>query len=686
MAVLNSADDARTIAGVSWVRPELYWSVDRSLRIVSIAGGRSPLFDELARAATGRSLAETFAVFDPGDVGSAAHRRALGGHVVPYELTCGAREYRCVARPAYDARGEIVGVSGLASDATGEIDLSRALRRAEETLTLAQETAHVGSWTRDGHEAIVAWSPELFRLCGLAVGSVVPTMDLLVRHVHREDRLAFEVALDIACEELTTYALDARLIRADGAERWVHHRGSASLDPSGSVRIIGTVLDIESRRAAEARLVRRAHYDDATGLPNRKLLMDRLEQFVIATQHTHATLAVLFVDLDRYKSVCETLGHATGEAFLAAIAPRLSAAAGEGRTTARCGADEFAIVLSDVGSVDEAARVAERIVEVFATAVTIDGLDIYSTASVGIAVFPDDGESADELMRSAAAAQQSARVAGQSSFRFYAQATHVMAIEHLDFEHRLRRAVETNVMELHYQPIVDRFERPVAVEALLRWTDDRFGAIAPDRFITLCEELGLIAPLGRWIVREAVAQLGRWDAAGLPEMRLALNISGRQLLDPTLIATLSEALASSGVAAERIELEITESVIMDDVRMARSAIAAFKTLGLRVALDDFGTGYSSLSYLKHFRVDTLKVDRAFVTDLPYDRGDAAIVSAVVALGHAMGFGVVAEGVETAEQAALVRKLGCDELQGWYFSKALPAEELERVVRAWSRAS
>jgi len=679
----QSAEDARIVAGVSRLSPELYWCLDRALRVQMVAGGNSAHFEDLACVPAGLSIFEIFATDDPTHVAIEAHRRALAGETVSYETTYDGRLYRSSVRPAYDTGGRIVGVAGISIDATSEHALTRSLRRVEETLALAQETAHLGSWTRDGHDGEIRWSDELFRLCGIEPGSVAPTMDLLMHHVHPEDRLPLEVAFDIACEERSMYALDVRLVRADGSERWVHHRGSATLEASGTVRIVGTVLDIEGRKGAEARLARRSHYDDVTGLPNRKLLLDRLEQQLIATQHTNAPLAVLFVDLDRYKSVCDTLGHATGDAMLRALVPRLSAAVGEGRTIARCGADEFAVVLSDLGSLDEAARVAERAVSAFATPATIGEHEIYTTASVGIAVFPDDGETAEALMRSAGAAQQSARGSALGAFQFYTQATHATAIEHLDFEHRLRRAVETNAMQLHYQPIVDRFERPAGAEALLRWNDDRFGSIAPDRFITLCEELGLINPLGRWIVTEALAQLARWDAAALPPIRLALNVSGRQLADDSLIATLSAALEETGIAPERIELEITESVIVDDVLMARRAIADFKALGLRVALDDFGTGYSSLSYLKHFRVDALKIDRAFVMDLPSDRGDAAIVSAVVALGHAMDLSVVAEGVETAEQAALVRKLGCDELQGWYFAKALPADEFERVLRTWS---
>jgi EAL domain-containing protein (putative c-di-GMP-specific phosphodiesterase class I) len=352
-------------------------------------------------------------------------------------------------------------------------------------------------------------------------------------------------------------------------------------------------------------------------------------------------------------------------------------------TVARSGGDEFIVVLPGIASIGEAGRTAERIVESFANPVTVAGRELYSSASIGISVYPDDGTSPEELVRAADAALYRAKQGGYNSFRFYAAATHARAVDRLELEHALRGAYEREEFVLYYQPIVDRFERPVAVEALLRWQRPDIGLIGPDRFIPQCEETGLIVPLGRWVIRRALEQLAQWDAAGLPPLRIALNISARQVLDPQLSDSLSEAIAATSIAPNRIELEMTESVVMGDVPGARRVIGELRKLGVRIALDDFGTGYSALSYLKHFTVDSLKIDRAFVLDLPADRGDAAIVSAVVALGHAMGLSVVAEGVETAEQAALVRRLGCDELQGFHFARPMPFEGLRRVVPRWS---
>ncbi len=687
MRASQPVDRAHLIAGVSRVRPEIYWNVDDRLRVQSVIGANSSVFDGLVNRRAGSTVFEVFGTEDRSHVAIDAHFRALDGEAVMYEIEYRGRHYRSHLRPLFDEAGAIVGATGFSTDVTAEIEVQRSLQRAEETLALAQEAAHLGSWTCEGRAGRMTWSNELYKLCGLAVAAAPPTLELLLRFVHPDDRLALEVALDVASEERGSYSLDTRLVRDDGSERWVQHRGFVTLDETGALRVVGTVLDIEARKAAEARLARRAHYDDVTGLPNRTLLLDRLQPMLLAAQNGSAPIAVLFVDLDRYKIVTDTLGHPVGERLLVDCVPRLKAAVGQSRTIARCGTGEFAVVLGDIGSVDEAARAAERVVGAFAPPFDIDGGEIYTSASVGIAVFPDDGETPEALVQSASSAQRQARTTGSGTgtFRFYAQSTHATAIERLDFEHRVRRAVESETMTLHYQPIVDRFERPVAVEALLRWTDEHLGSIAPDRFVALCEQLGLMDRVGRWLVREGLAQLVRWDAAGLPPLRLSLNISGRQLSDTTLAGGIANALRDAGVSPARIELELTESAIVEDLRVARRAIGALKALGVRIALDDFGTGYSSLSYLKHFRVDALKIDRTFVMDLPRDRGDAAIVAAVVALGHATGLSVVAEGVETAEQAALVRRIGCDELQGYYFSRPLPPSDFERVVRTWAEA-
>ncbi len=486
--------------------------------------------------------------------------------------------------------------------------------------------------------------------------------------------------MEFARDERRPFAVDTRLVGDDGIERWVQHRGHFAYSGRRTILALGTVQDVTQRKRAEERLAYRVNYDELTGLPNRKLFADRLQQAVLQANHSGSTVAVLYVDLDRFKSINDTLGHDVGNAFLRVVTPRLVDAVRETDTVARSGGDEFIAVLSDLGSIGEAARIAERVVEAFAKPVTVGERELYSSASVGIAVFPDDGATPDELIRSAEAALYRAKERGYGTFRFYSAVTHGRAVDRLELEHALRRGFECDEFALHYQPIVDRDGRPLAVEALLRWSDPKLGAIGPDVFVPLCEEIGLIVPLGRWVIRTALEQLAVLNRSGGAPLRMALNISGRQVLDPTLVSFLRDVVRETGVSFEQIELEMTESVVMSDVAGVRSVIAELRALGARVSLDDFGTGYSSLSYLKHFDVDALKIDRTFVRDLPHDRGDAAIVTAVVALGHAMGLRVVAEGVETAEQVEVVERLGCDEMQGFYFSKPLPPEQLQRYLR------
>jgi len=663
--------------------PATVWSVDRDLIVESMHGVGLSGLRSRRNEAIGKSLFAFFLTNDRAHVGIAAHLLALAGEAVSYDLKHGDHFFKCFVHPRRDVAGSVVGVRGFALDTTTEHLMWQSLRQSEETLALAQSAAHLGSWTQDLENGFVSWSEEMFALCGLDVDSEEPTLALLRRFVHPDDLIALDAAIELAREERGAFVLDTRLVTAEGLERWVQHRGRHVGDGLGAGRMIGTVLDITLRKKAEARTEYQANYDELTGLPNRKLVADRLARALLAAQQSGAQVAVLYVDLDRFKAIKDTLGHDVGDQFLRGVVPRLAEAVRPTDTVARTGGDAFVIVMPEIASIGEAGRTAERIVAAFAQPVEIEGRQLYSSVSVGISVFPDDGSTAGDLLRAADAALFRAKESGHGTFRFYAAATHSRAVDRLELENALRGAFDRSEFVLHYQAIVDRFERPVALEALLRWERPGIGMIGPDRFIPLCEEIGLIVPLGRWVIRRAMEQLAGWLANGLPPVRLALNISARQMLDPHLVRDVRSALTEFDIAPRSVDLEITESVLMADVPGVKRAIGELKALGVRISLDDFGTGYSTLSYLKHFNVDALKIDRTFVSDLPHDRSDAAIVSAVVALGHAMGLVVVAEGVETSEQAALVRRLGCDELQGYYFAKPMPMEALDRVVRAWT---
>jgi diguanylate cyclase (GGDEF)-like protein/PAS domain S-box-containing protein len=673
----------RMVALVSRAVRSFVWTVDDSLVIRSSHGSYLEAIGRPANAANGRTLFDYLRATDDSHPVLVAHRRALAGEELGIEIDIKGCSFRLYLGPLRDdANDRIVGVSGIAVDVTSERRMHDEVRRSREALALAQAAAHLGSWTHDLASGVVTWSGEMFALCGMDQATPVDAGSL-ARVVHLDDRAALEIAFEIAREDRAPFAIDTRVVRADGTERWVAHRGRFTVDDAGRECAIGTMLDIDARKRAEAAVTRQANYDALTGLPNRKLLHERIEREIERASIEQNAFAVIHVELDRFKQINDTLGHEIGDRFLRIVASRLSESVREIDFVGRVGGDEFLIVLPRVSSPRDPAVVAERIVASFGHPIDIGERSLYSSASVGISLFPDDGETPTAIMRAAEAARSRVAIDGRGTYRFYSAASHASAIDRLELEQGLRRAFERGEFLLHYQPIVDRFERPVAVEALLRWDSPERGMVMPDRFIPLCEEIGLIVPLGKWVVRRALRQLADWRERGLPTLRVALNLSARQMIDTNFVGSLAEAIVETGTRPELIELELTESVIMSDLPAARRMIGELKRLGVRISLDDFGTGYSTLSHLKHFAADALKIDRTFVKDLPHDRGDSAIVSAVVALGHAMGLSVVAEGVETLEQAALVRRLGCDEMQGFHFAKPLEPERIAALVLAWS---
>ncbi len=662
--------------------PVLVWTVDRDLRFCATLGSALADIGLTLEASAGASLAEFFGSDNERYAPTAAHVRALAGEPVYLEIEIGSRFFRTYVEPLRDEGGEIEGVLGVAFDATAERRAVGALRRAEESLAMSQAAAHLGSWDHDLDRELVVWSNELLALCGVKPGEPAPTPDLLWRFVHRDDRDRVRTAFAAARGDGEPFVVDTRLVRAEGAECWVELRGRFTFDREGRpIRMLGTMLDITARKRAEAELVHQAHYDPLTQLPNRKLLGERLGRALARARRIGSRVAVLCIDLDRFKTVSETLGHAFGDALLQRAAERIEGVVRESDIVARHGNDEFVVILVDLETADDAARLAQALVDAFVARFEIEGRELYSSVSVGVSLFPDDAKSADDLIRAARSAHSRAKAAGGHALHFYTARTHERAVEHLTMENQLRHGLERDEFRLHYQPIVGANAAIVGVEALVRWQHPTLGLIYPERFIHLCEEIGIIIPLGRLIMRSALAQLYRWREAGIGSLRVALNISASQLLDPALPATVRDALAEAGVPANLLDLEITESAVMHDLKGAKRAVSELKSLGVRVAVDDFGTGYSSLAYLKHFPVDALKIDKAFVRDLAVDSGDAAIVAAVVALGHALGLRVVAEGVETAAQAALVRKIGCDEQQGYYHARPMPAKEIEPYLRA-----
>jgi diguanylate cyclase (GGDEF)-like protein/PAS domain S-box-containing protein len=441
---------------------------------------------------------------------------------------------------------------------------------------------------------------------------------------------------------------------------------------------VGVCTDISQIKHSEQRLQQLAHYDPLTGLPNRLLAHSRLRHALEQAVRKNGLLAVLFIDLDRFKTVNDSLGHPAGDQLLAGFAARATKRLREADTLARLGGDEFLLILEDLEHPDDAAMVAQSLLETLETPFTLDsGQEIYVSASVGLSLYPEDGLDADELIQHADTAMYQAKAQGRNTFRFYTEALTRHAHERLALELQMRRALQQNEFVLHYQPLIDiQGSGTVAVEALLRWQHPQQGLVAPARFIALAEETGLILPLGDWVLRTACRQAKVWLDAG-QGLTVAVNLSARQFLQLDLVEKVRGVLAETCLPAAHLELEITESVIMERPEAAIETLRGLRSLGVQLSIDDFGTGYSSLAYLKRFPIHKLKIDRSFIDGLPVDRSDQAIVRATITMAHTLGIRTLAEGVETAEQLQVLRQLQCDYSQGFLFSRALPSSELEQ---------
>ncbi len=465
-----------------------------------------------------------------------------------------------------------------------------------------------------------------------------------------------------------------------GAQDYVMKHNLTRLVPA----IERELREVEVRRdrsRAEATVEHQAHYDLLTNLPNRTTFKDRLTVALAQTGRNRKMLGILFVDLDRFKTIVDTLGHTIGDKLLRGVAERLRASLEDGDTLARMGGDEFVILLSQINRADRAVRVAQRVLDAIKPPFHFDQHELHVTMSIGITLYPYDGEDADTLLRNADSALYRAKEQGRNNYQLYTPAMNARAFERLALENSLRRAVERKEFLLHYQPQVDMQTRTVmGIEALLRWQHPDLGLVYPAEFISIAEETGLITQLGEWVIRTACVQNKAWQKAGLPPMTVAVNLSARQFQQQDLVETVARILKETDLDPRWLEIEITEGIAMQNADYTNVLLRGLKSMGVKVALDDFGTGYSSLSYLKKFPIDTLKIDQSFVRDLTTDPNDAAIANAVIVLAHSLKLKVVAEGVETREQETYLREHHCDISQGFLFSNPLAASPLESLIR------
>ena len=523
-------------------------------------------------------------------------------------------------------------------------------------------------------EQLTGWTGE--RASGRPIEDVFHILDTTTRAT-----IPNPMALAIRENRTVLLAPNTVLLREDGVEAAIEDSAAPIHDRHG--RVTGAVMvfhDVSNTRALSLNLAYQAQHDSLTDLPNRVLLDDRLNHAMVLARRRGLKLALLYLDLDRFKKVNDSLGHEIGDRLLKIVAQRLVGCVRGSDTVSRQGGDEFVILLSEVTAGQDAAISAEKILRTLNAPVDIDGHHLHVSASIGIAIYPEDGEDGVSLLKHADFAMYHAKDCGRKNFQFFREDMNVRALERQSIEDGLRLALDRGELALYYQPIVDLWSGvPTGAEALIRWHHPRRGVLFPEQFVPIAEECGLIVPVGRWALMEACRQNRAWLDAGLPPLRIAVNVSAVELRHGDFVEVVRKCLSESGLSPQHLELELTETFLMQDSASTALVLGSLKEVGVQLALDDFGTGYSSLSHLKGFPIDTLKIDQAFVSELDTNPDDASIVRAVIGLGRSLNIRVVAEGVETAAQLARLREQQCPEGQGYYFSRPVTADEFPHLL-------
>jgi diguanylate cyclase (GGDEF)-like protein len=561
------------------------------------------------------------------------------------------------------------------------------LKRQTALLAQTQNVAHIGGWELDLLTRQLYWTEETYRIHETSAETFTPTVELAIAFYAPESQGTVRSAIEESMRTGEPWDLELELITARGRPIWVRATGIAEPGPNGMpVKLSGSFQDVTERRRSDDRIRRLAHYDELTGLANRNLFSYHLSRALSHAERYGKCFSVLFIDLDRFKNINDTLGHDVGDAVLKVIGRRLSDTMRAADVVARLGGDEFVVIAEEVVSPEDSAEIARKLLARIEEPVPVQGHEFILTASIGIATFPADGRDMQTLVKHADIAMYRAKERGKNTFQFYSSHFNTANVDRLALESGLKRAMsDMNQFIVHYQPKVAVADgRIIGVEALVRWISPDRGLVPPSDFIPLAEETGLIGAIGEWVLESASRQAMAWRKAGLPPLRIAVNISARQLYSDQFVAQVRRILAETGIEPDALELEVTESVMMQNVQQMAERLGELKALGLHIAIDDFGTGYSSLSYLKRLPIDSLKVDRSFVRDVPGNADDATITRAIIALAHSLRLEVVAEGVETTAQIEFLRDLACDQIQGYVFSRPVPAGELEELVRRDAR--
>lgn len=524
-------------------------------------------------------------------------------------------------------------------------------------------------------ERMTGWTGEM------ATGRPIEDVFRIIDATTREP-ISNPMGLAIRDNKTVLLAPNSILSRRDGVEAAIEDSAAPIHDRHG--RVTGAVMvfhDVSSTRALSLNLAHQAQHDSLTDLPNRLLLDERLTHAILLGRRHGLKLGVLYLDLDRFKKINDSLGHEVGDRLLQEVAKRLQGCVRGSDTVSRQGGDEFVILLSELKAGQDAVVSADKVLQALGKPFLIDGHNLHVSASIGIAIFPEDGKDPESLLKHADFAMYHAKDCGRNNFQFFRQDMNVRALERQSIEDGLRLALERNELVLHYQPIMDLWSGiPNGVEALVRWRHPHRGLLLPEQFVPIAEECGLILPIGRWVLREACRQNRAWQVAGLPPIRMAVNVSAVELRHKEFVEGVRNCLSETRLAPQHLELELTETFLMQDSASTALVLQSLKQLGVQLALDDFGTGYSSLSHLKGFPIDTLKIDQAFVRDLDSNPNDASIVRAVIGLGRSLNIRVVAEGVESESHLEQLQEQQCPEAQGYFFSRPVIAEEFPLLLR------
>jgi diguanylate cyclase (GGDEF)-like protein/PAS domain S-box-containing protein len=585
--------------------------------------------------------------------------------------------------PEFDAEGNVISILTIGRDITERKRNEEQLKYKEERLREAQQIAKIGSWEIEFPGLKLTWSDEIFRIFEINPQTSHPSYDHFLNAIHPDDRTYVDQTYSEALEKKIPYDAVHRLLMSDGRVKYVHERAITIYDEEDiPIRTVGTVQDITEQKKTEKKIQHMALHDALTGLPNRVLAKERMENTIRYAQENGTKTALLFIDLDGFKTINDTLGHSVGDSILKQVANRLKECIRSLDTLCRLGGDEFLLILSGIESNQDIVVIVEKVLEEFTSPINVLHHNLPVSMSIGIALYPDHGEHFESLLQKSDTAMYKAKDAGKNTYCFYSEQMKHILIAEFKLQNDLRQALRENQFLLHYQPQIDlATKRIVGVEALIRWSHPQLGMIPPMQFISIAENNGLIVPIGEWVIHEACRQLALWKEQGI-RTSIAINISAIQFKRGNLVEIVEKALQESGIEPSCLEFELTESIMMHDTEKTLEVVRQLKNLGLQLSIDDFGTGYSSLAYLKRFTVDKLKIDQSFVRDIVSDPEDAIIVSTIIQMAKSLNLKTIAEGVENQAVLEIIESFECDEVQGYHYSKPIEASAFEAFYHAF----